>query len=362
MPKPLLIKVKRNTLLEIHLVTEQDEKRWNDYLSQFDIPPLSTFAWKHILEKSYSLKTLFFMATDNEEICGILPTYLVKNIRGQEHLYSLKFGLVANTDEIHEQLLLHLKEFCNQNNIISTPITAGYIPVNTTYQKIVKKTVVLDLTGNEEQIWSSFSRSARNKIRKARKSNLVAERGFHNLKQFYEIYTDNWIRKGLSINSYKFFEILCAHLPQQTELIVAKKDDQVIAGMLLLLGKNVATYPCEASTKEALRYASNQFLIWEAVKICLNKKIFKLDMGESTEGGSVYEFKTKLGGKPQDIFYYNFPQHENISLPPKESHEKLRFSIPKPSFAYVNKHIMGHAPYTIKKQWGLWLKTKGKVI
>ena len=63
-----------------------------------------------------------------------------------------------------------------------------------------------------------------------------------------------------------------------------------------LLAKDAATYPFNVCLKDSHQYAPNPLLLWEALMACVERGVSLLDMGESSEGSSVYRFKKNFGG------------------------------------------------------------------
>ena len=348
--------------MKIRLATEADSWLWDEYLdSAPSNAPLNRYAWKEILECSYGVRTRFLIASsDGGDICGVLPTYSTGDFVGTTRVYSLRFGLVADSDDIAKVLLSHLSDLRGENGAASTLVTSGYTKRDTLLQEITKTTVVMDLAESEEAEWRSLRDKTRNMIRKGCASDLVAERGFHNIRAFYDIYCAVMLQKGIPIQSLRFFRTVVETLRAQSELIVAKRDDRVIGGLLILFGKEVAIYPWQCSLPESQQYATNQFLLWEAIKACLQRGIFKLDMGECTEGGSVYRFKKNFGGRSQDIYYY-------AGEPPGRAGNGRRS---KPARAralgYLNSQIgrtlSQRSPHWLRRRVGPLVRARGRIL
>lgn len=349
----------KESYVKVKLAEENDRQLWEAYLDKFPSnPSLNRYVWKEILEKSYKVETFFFVAWDDKsDICGVLPAYAVRDFRGRKRLYSLKFGLIADSNDIKSKLLDCLKTFCRKNDIVSNSVTSGYQKIPVHFKETIKKTIVLDLADNEEATWESLRDKTRNMIRKARKSGLTIERGFSNLKKFYDIYVMNMLTKDVPIHSYKFFNNICEKKKDNVELIVANINGKVIAGILILFSKNIATYPFQVSLNDYRKYAPNQLLIWEAMRVCIKKGIFTLDMGESKEGGGVYLSKINFGGNPCNIYYYNTFASQ------KENHDNnMRKSARILSAVRLVNSLFKNSPFWLKKKIGLWIKTKGKFI
>ncbi len=294
--------------IKIREATEDDSQPWDSFLHQFPhVPPYGCFAWKNILEDSYRVQTHFFMAEDDEgNLCGILPAYVTKTIKGNIDLYGLRYGFLYNQPTVKHALLSHLSVFCRERIIRSITIPIG-VESSPEVDMTVKKTVVLPLAETEEATWKSLRDKTRNMIRKGERLNLRMEQGFANLDAFYSIYTTRMKQIGVWFHAQNFFVQIAEHLKNQVDLLCVKKDGQVIAGMVILYGRNIASYPYQATLSEYRDHAPTQFLNWAAVKQCLARNILFLDMGESTEGSPVYQSKVNFGGIPKDIYYYDHP-------------------------------------------------------
>jgi len=343
--------------MKIRLAKDADSKSWDRCLDKFPSqPPLNRYGWKAILEDSYRVKAPFFIASDQKgEACGILPTYITKDLKGKRRLYSLRFGLIADNRAILNELVSKVKNYCEENKIASNLVTSGYQRIDSGFRSIAKKTLIMELSKDEESTWRSLRDKTRNMIRKAIKSNLIAERGFHHLKEFYDIYTINMLEKGIPIHSYRFFVNISKRLKENAELIIARKNHKIVAGTLVFFSKDIAIYPFQASLPDALKFAPNDFLIWESIKSCLQRRVFRLDMGESKEGGSVYRFKANFGGRPQDVYYYTTDAEAQPSYPGRSS------IISKPTFSF-NRGISSPLLLYLRKKILLWMKVKGRII
>ena len=347
--------------IAIRLATEADASTWDAYLDRVPMSsPLSRYAWLNVLNYGYDVRTLGFIAEGaSGAIVGLLPAYVVSDFRHQRWLYSLKFGLVADSDEVARQLMVSLREYCAEHRIIRGLTHAGYSELHIPFTQIRKNTLTLELGDSEEAQWASLRSKTRNMIRKAGRNDLVAERGFHNLREFYEIYCNEMLRMRLAVHPYRFFQGIAEHLADESELIVAKHRDQAIAGILVVFAKDVATYPFNVSLRQYHQYAPNPLLIWEAVEACLERRVSLLDMGESNEGSSVYQFKKNFGGTPRDVFYYvtETPLARNgVDL---GSVRSLLVGVPLSRAARI---LSTTGPERVRRRISPWVKSKGRIL
>ncbi|MFH1305373.1 MAG: GNAT family N-acetyltransferase [Candidatus Omnitrophota bacterium] len=292
---------------------DTDAGAWDGYAAASGTPPMNIFAWKDILRETYGVKTAFFlMRGDNGRIEGILPLYITNQWRGRKSVYSLRFGFVGDNDFARSQLFANAIRFCKEKGITSCLATSGYDSwTPSPCDVLLKKTVVLEIAGSEDECWKKLRDKTRNMVRKSCKGDLVVEEGFDNLKKFYDIYASLMCRKGMPFHSYKFFSVMARRLAENAALLVVKKHNRVLGGTFVLTTGDVAIYPFQASAPDSLVLGPNDRMVWETVLFCRRKGIRLLDMGESVEGSGSYRFKTNFGGIPRDIYYYNMLSTEN---------------------------------------------------
>ncbi len=342
--------------MEIRLATNKDREAWNGYLKdRLAVSPLNIYDWQDILNNSYGpydIGTHFFMALDNGSLCGLLPAYTTRSFKGKKRLFSLRFGCVADDSNVAAKILNYMEDFCRRNDIGSSLISTGHRKIESNYEQVQKRTVVMEFDKDIEATWKGLRDKTRNMIRKARRSGLSIDKGKRYLKEFYKIYLQNMIRQGLAVHNYDFFENLLNTFGNNAELLVAKKGDRIIGGTIILFSKDSAIYPFQAVLLEYRKLAPNDFMVWEAISLCTERGIFKLDMGESVEGSGAYRFKINFGGVPQDIYYY--------ALSPSSKRQYSKAVTKR----YIPHELMTmpYFPNWIKKRIAIRMKLKGRII
>lgn len=347
--------------LAVRFATDADAHRWDAYLDRVPLSsPLCRYGWLKVLERSYGVTTLGFIAEDGEgSIVGLLPAYVVSDFRGRNWLYSLKFGLVADDGEAARQLMDGEQGYCSQHGIARGLIHAGYSDLDTPFAQIKKNTLALEVEDSEKAEWESLRSKTRNMIRKARQNDLVVERGFDNLPDFYDIYCTDMLDKGLGIHPFSFFQAIAYELSDDSELIVARHDGRAIAGILVAFAKDAATYPFNVSLKDSHQYAPNSLLLWEALMACVERGVSLLDMGESGEGSSVYRFKKNFGGTPRDVFYYVTeapPMRNGIDL------DFLRGVVIGLPMSHAARMVSTRGPRWVRRRVNPWVRSKGRIL
>ena len=347
--------------LTVRLATDADAHGWDAYLDTVPLSsPLCRYGWLKVLERSYGVTTLGFIAEGGEgNTVGLLPAYVVSDFRRRSWLYSLKFGLVAEDGEVARQLMDGQQGYCSEHGFARGLIHAGYSELDTPFAQIKKNTLALDVEDSEEAQWESLRGKTRNMIRKARQNDLVVERGFDNLPDFYDIYCTDMFDKGLGIHPFSFFKGIADELSDDSDLIVARHDGRAIAGILVAFAKDAATYPFNVSLKDSQQYAPNPLLLWEALLACVERGVSLLDMGESNEGSSVYRFKKNFGGTPRDVFYY-------VTGPPRTPNgidlgflRGVAIGFPMSRAARM---LSTRGPRWVRRRVNPWVRSKGRIL
>ena len=350
-----------STEMRVRLATDADKKDWDAYVMGHKcIPPLNRYAWKGILEDSYGVRTFFFIAEEEDgSVCGVLPTYVIRDLAGDARVYSPKFALLADRDDIAEGLLLHLRRFCIQHGMVSGLVHTGYAALETSFPKSVRTNQVMELVGDEKDQWHGLRSKTRNMIRKAQQSDVTVERGFANLTEFYRVYCANAMELGVPVHSARFFENIADRLGVGSELTVAKRGDMVIGGILVVFSADVAIYPFHSSLPGYHRFAPNQLLLWEVIKRCIERHIPVLDMGESTAGGNVHRFKKNFGGTDRVVSYVSWPSSPELNGSMMRAVKRKALGRP---LSLAAKTVSRRSPTWVRKRVGPWVKARGRIL
>jgi lipid II:glycine glycyltransferase (peptidoglycan interpeptide bridge formation enzyme) len=178
---------------------------------------------------------------------------------------------------------------------------------------IPTKTILIDLSKNQEKIFQSFSPEKRRAIRRAGKNKLEVKESA-DIEEFIflknsQLWPFGFLLSGEIKKLWKAF-----FFNGKAKLIIAKNKGEKIpqAGVLLLFHKNTSYYWLASATKSGKHLFAPALAVWEAVKLSkkMGYKFFDFEGIEderfrntrSWEGFS--RFKLGFGGK---IFIYTEP-------------------------------------------------------
>src|SRR3990167_4870854 len=347
-----------NDRYQTYIADEHIELAWNQYLKQHPTNPgLNCFAWQRVLAEKYRpLQRHFYVKNNLNQIVGILPTYITTTIKGHKQLFSSRQGMLANNDAVATLLIHEAKKFAKEHSVIKAEIASGVQQYDVAAARYTRDTIRIDLTVNMNDLWKKMRDKTRNAIRKGEKHHLSIQQGKNLLSQFYHMYSQRMVKKSVLLLSFDFFKALMKHFNDQCEVYLAFKENQPIAGMLIVYFGSTAVYAYGGMLPGYEHYCPNQYLLWHIVKNCYMKNIMMLDLGESSVGSGVYKFKTWFGGEPQAVYYYDLL---------KPMHQSTRVNSSTNTLSTVEKsyHIfMKHAPIWLKAPVLKKLKQYGRLI
>jgi len=317
---------------EIKQLREKDEKRWDDFVMRNDSTTFyHQIGWKKVVEDAYGHKPYYqFAESENGEILGILPMFLIKDIFFGKRLVSVPFapygGVCCENGDIGNALINEAIDigknlgvgYCELRNFKNTNVHEDF--------NCMKEfsTFVLDLSKGVEHIWKNMSKKVRNMIRKGGKSNLKFEtEASHNANSdFYEIYSKNMKQLGTPVHSLNFFNNIYRTFPENVFIAEVGLNEEVISSLYLLKFKDMLVSGWGASLAEFLKYAPNDFMYWDSIKYGCENNILWFDFGRSLIDSGNYKFKERWGSVEVPLAYCYYPSTKTI-LPPQNEYGKF---------------------------------------
>jgi lipid II:glycine glycyltransferase (peptidoglycan interpeptide bridge formation enzyme) len=178
------------------------------------------------------------------------------------------------------------------------------------------RTILVDITGSEEEILARMKQKTRYNIRLAEKKG-VTVRAWDDIESFHSMMFFTGKREGFGVHSLEYYrcgyELL--HPKQMAELLVAEYEDKPLAALFVARHGNRAYYLYGASTDEERNRMPTYLLQWEAMKWAVAHGCDEYDLwgvpdedAETLEANfekrqdglwGVYRFKRGFGGELQ---------------------------------------------------------------
>lgn len=309
-------------LLKISKLSSIDFNLWDEYVKQHsDASPYHLIAFLHTIEKSYSLRSCYLIAKQQEKVVGVLPIAIFKSLTMQKRFCSLPFcdvgNCLAESIAIKNSLIMHAEQIKNQCGItIWDYRDCQELSKLERFSEISKEQakvrMILPLPKTSEKLLKGFKAKLRNQIRKAQKNELKVEINSANcIDDFFYVYSQNMKTLGSPPHSLSWFETLSAHYKTDLNVVVIKHNQQpVAAGIQLISGKN-CSIPWASSLRKYNSLNGNMLLYWNLLELAIDNRCTYFDFGRSTFAGSTYKFKKQWGAFPLAL---QWQQNDGIPL------------------------------------------------
>ena len=152
------------------------------------------------------------------------------------------------------------------------------------------KTIHIDLTGSEDEIFKRFSEAKRRAVRRAQKNNLrIYEPARHasqgdaggstNIKDLIKIKNKSAGLFGF-VTTTGVSELWQTFAPDHAAILLAQTNmgnSHVVGGVLLLFWQTTAYYWIAGATREGKKLFAPTLLVWEALKLAKNRGCKQFD-------------------------------------------------------------------------------------
>ena len=199
---------------------------------------------------------------------------------------------------------------------ISKEFNFGYIDQQ-------KKSFILSLEKDQENVFSRFDKQIRRRIRKGYKLGCEIDISKKYIDDFYNIYRTNMRLLGSPVHKKSFYTGVLDQFPDNYTVLVVLKSGKVIGAQLLSYFNKTVYLPLAASLKEYNNYSPNHLLYWESIKYgCANGYEY-CDFGRSTVDSGPYVFKKQWNAEEISLNYC-FYQSENTDNYEGNNYSKLQ--------------------------------------
>ncbi|MDR0138031.1 GNAT family N-acetyltransferase [Metabacillus idriensis] len=213
-------------------------------------------------------------------------------------------------------------EYCTNNKIITETVRLHPLLKNDAYMKdvmdveYIRKTTAVDLALSLEEIRKNYTSNNKRNIKKAKKEGVNVFVSNNNKKDI-EIFIDLYYETMNRNNSLSYYYFDKSYFYRQMEemllcksyLLLAEYKNQIIGGILLLIGNEYAHYHLGASKTEYLSLRPNNLLFDAMIEFSKSCGLKLLHLGGGyQENDSLFKFKTSFTNNNN----YNYFLGKNI--------------------------------------------------
>lgn len=274
--------------------------------------------WGDILARTLRHKPEYLVAEQDSRLVGVLPLFRVTTWWRAIYLVSIPWldygGVLAESTEAEAALVQYAHQRAAETGAKFVELRSVLPLSESLPSRTDKVTFLLPLNPDPETLWKAFDAKLRNQIRKAQKSGLTTEFvGADGLNDFYGVFAQNMRDLGTPVWGKQLFAEILQTMANRAQLILVRKDHQVIAGGLLLRFRDRYYVPSASSYRWALEFCPNHALYWAVIERGCRERLAYLDFGRSTWNGPTFNFKKQWGAPPTQLTWqYLLPPGEEL--------------------------------------------------
>jgi lipid II:glycine glycyltransferase (peptidoglycan interpeptide bridge formation enzyme) len=301
---------RERNILELHEVDNTIIQKWDEVV--YSMPGgtiFHTLKWIKIIEKNQALHAKYIGIYLDDRLIGIFPLFIKKFwfIKVAASPFVVEdtpyMGPVIDPSNMTD-LLPALDAYLKKNKIhYLRTISNGFYDVknaHSSYIFIKKNTHILDLKRTKEELWKNLEGRCRTAIRKAQKSDVVANimKTRDYIEKYYLIIEEVYHRQNKPCpNSRKFYYDMWDSFGQSNAIFLsAKYSEEIIAGAIIILDRKRAYYLNGASKHEFRSLSASNLLLWEAINIVKERGAEQFDFVGS-DILRLAKFKKSFGGQ-----------------------------------------------------------------
>ncbi|KFC70989.1 FemAB-related protein, PEP-CTERM system-associated [Bosea sp. LC85] len=312
------------------------DDEWQAYVDS--IPGSSQYyglEWRGISERSFGHRSWYLMVRGGGRVRGVLPLVEMQSALFGHFFVSLPFldygGILADTPECEAALATAAADLAAKRGArhieLRQPGAATHFTDESWTVRQHKAALVVDLSENQEKIWSNLSSRLRGKVRKATKSGAVfSVEGSEALGDFYRVFALNMRDLGTPVYSPAFFENILQST-KDTVILLVRREGRAVAGAIALRRGERIELPWICSDYAHASHQVNEFLYWNAITWAGDLGARELDLGRCSIDSGTYRFKMQWNPevRPLSWYYWLAPGTAMPELSP--SNTKYAFAI-----------------------------------
>lgn len=293
-------------------IIENNSPKWTEIIKQASVYDFHHTAYFHKIDTTDPSKLLFF---SHEENFIALPVVIRPIANTVFFDITSVYGYAGpiywfNKDYQQENLLNFFKleffNFCKDHNIVSVfsrlhPLIEQKVIIEGLGEIVdLNKTISVDLTLSADEQRKEYRKSLKSELNQLRRKDIyVKEADAQNeIDQFIAIYYETMDRVNATPNYYfskEYFYDFLDNVDFKSKLLIAVKEEKVIAGAIFTLTDKIMQYHLAGTTEEFIRETPMKLILDEARLLGNQTTAKSLHLGGGVGGSdedSLFRFKS----------------------------------------------------------------------
>ena len=342
--------------LNLKIINPLEHKDWDDLiLSNEGTSFFHTTAWAKTICESYDYNPIYLTQINDNHLLTLIPVMEIHSILTGKRGVALPFTDYCEPiidrsipfQDVFNNMITYGKE--KAWKYIELRGGESFLPDVTPSTRFFGH--ILDLTQDEEQIFSGFRNSTKRNIKKANKEGIGVRfsKSLKSVKEFYRLNCLTRRQHGLPPQPFKFFKKVYDHIIAKDMGFVALAfyGEIPIAAAVYLHAGNKVLYKYGASDITYQNLRANNLIMWEAIRwSCINGyKSFCFGRTEMENLG-LRQFKSGWGTTETIIKYYKYDLQKDTFITDsqniKRSYTKIMTKMPIPVLKAIGTLLYRH--------------------
>ncbi|MFQ5630297.1 MAG: FemAB family XrtA/PEP-CTERM system-associated protein [bacterium] len=289
----------------------QDEEKWNGFVDAVDQGTVfHKIVWKKIIERTYGYKACYLLASEDDEIVGILPLFHLKSVFIGNALLSTPFaaygGVIATNKEVEDRLIAAAKNCAKDRRATYIELRQFSALENETLQTRDSLYVTFFrelIPEDQEQNFKNLPREAHRMVRRGSDKGLEVRLATDAVDEFYEIYAASVRNLGTPVFPKALFKNCLELMDDNADLLMVYQQKKAIAGVLSFYYKRTVLPYYGGSLPEANYLGPNNYMYWKLMEHAAQRGCTCFDFGRSKNKTGAFNFKRHMGFKPKPLPY-----------------------------------------------------------
>jgi len=285
---------------------ERDRLAWDAYVKNSAHGlPMHLSGWRDVMSKTYGYETHYLMATEGEEVVGVLPLFIVRSFLVGHSATTMPGGLCADDPEVAVALIERGKQVAQRAKVkrlvLQDARRAWPGDLHTTSHHV---RWVVDVRVGADALWNGLDKNIRRQIRMARRNGLTVEidRTGARVDDFHDVLSRFTHNIGTPLFGQSFLEHIVETFPGEFNIAVVYKEKRPVGAYFQLVMGNTVYGIWGATLHEYLKLRAVYLAYWEMLSDTVVNGYDCLDMGRSRAGSNISKFKGQWGGVSGPVY------------------------------------------------------------
>jgi serine/alanine adding enzyme len=321
---------------------------WDEFVRS---TPGSSFChlsgWREVFSDVLGHECLYRAATGpTGSLEGVLPLVRVRSPVFGHYLLSvpfLNYGGALGTAAARRRLSEDAVRLAAETGVGLLELRGrGISPEPPLVEARRKLTVVLDLPGDAEALWSGgLKAKVRSQVRRPQKEGMTTRFGTSELEPFYRVFSRNMRDLGTPVLARRFFASIADRFSDEVEFGCVYLGDTPVAAGCGFVWRGEFEMTWASSLKEQARLAPNMLLYWSFMERMIGRGLTSFNFGRCTPDSGTHRFKLQWGGRDEVLPWGQWSKRGVSETP----------SPHRPIFALASK-VWSHLPLAVANRLG----------